>query len=108
MTFVRTCEDTHLFHTEDQELMEKTTKEDEEQTGRSTDSWYQSSPFSSVSTWSRTTFLSCSSLDTYVHDHDQDLDKMSQHDLDQLSQDRRVGKGEDVRVQQRPGQLHKL
>ena len=42
MTFVRTCEDTHLFHTEDQELMEKTTKEDEEQTGRSTDSWYQS------------------------------------------------------------------
>lgn len=36
---IKTCEDTHLFHTEDQELMEKTTKEDEEQTGRSTDSW---------------------------------------------------------------------
>ena len=59
MTYVRTCEDTHLFHTEDQELMEKTTKEDEEQTGRSTDSWYQSSAFSPVSTWSRKTFLSC-------------------------------------------------
>ena len=44
----------------------------------------------------------------YSHDHDHDLDKVSQHDLDQLSQDRRVGKGEDVRVQQRPGQLHKL
>ena len=59
MTFVRTCEDTHLFHTEDQELMEKTTKEDEEQTGRSTDSWYQSSAFSPVSTWCRKTLLSC-------------------------------------------------
>ena len=59
MTFARTCEDTHLFHTEDQELMEKTTKEDEEQTGRSTDSWYQSSAFSPVSTWCRKTLLSC-------------------------------------------------
>ena len=59
MTYVRTCENTHLFHTEDQELMETTTKEDEEQTGRSTDSWYQSSAFSPVSTWSRKTFLSC-------------------------------------------------
>ena len=49
-----------------------------------------------------------SCLDTYVHDHDRDLDKMSEHDLDQPSQDGRVGKGEDVRIQQRPGQFQKL